>query len=259
VSQSSQVGAVARRALSDRDAAAVAPAPPPEVSPGWLSPAMAHELRNPLSAMTQAIRLVHESADVPDEDRELLELVMAEGSRLDRMVQRAARGAAAGAGPEPADLAALLEATVALVRLDPGIGQGVAFHVRTDPALAALAVDRDAVSQVLWNLLLNAARAVGDRGHVTVSARLDGGAGGDRRPRLVLEVCDDGPGLPAMLRGRLAEPGVTTRPGGAGLGLAVVQGIARSCGGELSLADSQAGGACVRLWLPLDPSADGKE
>ena len=103
------------------------------------------------------------------------------------------------------------------------------------------------IRRVLVNLCDNAARAVaGDGGRVTITARAPEG-----ESRCVLEVADDGPGIPAQLRERIFEPYVTTaRPGeGMGLGLAIARKILLEHGGDLELVPSAAGSAFL-LALP---------
>ena len=90
----------------------------------------------------------------------------------------------------------------------------------------------------------------GRPGTVTLSAGRDAG-------RAVIEVADDGPGVPPELRRRLFEPYVTTRPAGEGmgLGLAISRKILLDHGGDLELARSSAAGAAFRLLLPLAKDA----
>jgi len=80
-------------------------------------------------------------------------------------------------------------------------------------------------------------------GAVTVCTRAEGA-------EAVLEVLDEGPGIPAELKARIFEPYVTTKPQGSGLGLAIAARIAQEHGGRLEVADAPGGGACFRLVLP---------
>ncbi len=77
--------------------------------------------------------------------------------------------------------------------------------------------------------------------------------------RIVIEVRDNGRGLPADLRDRLVEPYVTTRSKGTGLGLAIVKKIMEDHGGELVLEDGEHGGACVRLIFPVSQPEPAEE
>lgn len=210
-----------------------------------LPAAVAHELANPLVAMTQAVSVLRASLSDP-EDLALADCVLAEGRRLRRLVQRVA---VAGWRPvrslDPVAIEDLVHGVVALVRLDPRVPGDVRFHIQLAPDLTPVVMDPDAMTQVLWNLVLNATQAVERGGNVTVVAEEA------RGNRLRLEVRDDGPGLlcePA----RALESGVSLRPGGSGLGLALSREIVEAHGGELSVASSQEGGARVRLWIPCN-------
>jgi nitrogen fixation/metabolism regulation signal transduction histidine kinase len=109
--------------------------------------------------------------------------------------------------------------------------------------------DRDQLAQVLVNLVKNAEEAMtGRAGKITVRVKAEG-------TDAVLEVQDEGPGIPEELRARIFEPYVTTKQQGTGLGLAIASRIAQEHEGRLELgsAEAEAGaakGACFRLVLP---------
>ena len=135
--------------------------------------------------------------------------------------------------------AAATKASVA-VRRDLGVGLPAALY------------DFPQMEQVLVNLLSNAiqACAAGQGSDRTVTVRTALAPGG-----VAIEIQDNGPGLPAAVRGRLFEPFVTTRrpEGGAGLGLAVCYGIVEEHGGSITAADTRPG-TRMRVELPLAPS-----
>jgi two-component system nitrogen regulation sensor histidine kinase NtrY len=118
-----------------------------------------------------------------------------------------------------------------------------------------LRCDSRQIAQVLTNVLLNAAQSINgregksaglSRGRIVIQghASADGG--------VILEVIDNGRGLPRENRARLAEPYVTTRTKGTGLGLAIVKKIMEEHSGRLEMDDAPGGGAVVRLVFP-DP------
>ncbi len=229
---------------SDRTARAPeAPAcePPSEIR---LPASVAHELANPLVAMTQAVSVLRGSLEDPD-DVELADCVLTEGRRLRRLIQRSA---AAGWRPvravDATAIEELIHAVVALVRLDPRAPADVRFHLRLEPGLEPIPMDRDAVTQVLWNLVLNAVQAVDREGNVTVLAERATGGG------LRVEVRDDGPGVPAGDVEGLFATGVSLRAEGTGHGLAVSREIVEAHGGALTFEPSESGGARVRFLLP---------
>lgn len=137
-------------------------------------------------------------------------------------------------------LAPLVEEVGAV--LPPGPGGEPAWRNAVPPGLEAEA-DRDQLFRVLANLGQNAIEAGATL--VTVAARREEG-------RLLLEVADNGPGLPPRARERLFQPFVgSARPGGSGLGLAIARELMRAHGGDLRLVASTGAGTVFQLELPL--------
>ena len=104
------------------------------------------------------------------------------------------------------------------------------------------------LDQVLMNLVANAADATGDGGHISVRARA-----GDAE-HLVIEIEDDGPGIPPETAGRIFEPFFTTKEvgKGTGLGLAISYGVVARHGGSIQVESEPGRGACFRIELPRD-------
>ena len=104
--------------------------------------------------------------------------------------------------------------------------------------------DPASLRRMLLNLVLNAADAVEGRGRIEVR-------GVRRGDTAVLEVHDDGPGVPAEKRQAIFDVFYTTKPHGTGLGLLSVRVAAEDHGGSVEVADSDLGGACFRVTLPM--------
>ena len=121
--------------------------------------------------------------------------------------------------------------------------QGIALDIDIENPAATVYADRVRLEQVLVNLLQNAAEAL----HGTASPRITIRAHGDAP--LVIDICDNGPGVPADLVPQLFTPFVTGRPDGLGLGLAIAGTIMAEFGGSLALIPSPLGGAGFRLEL----------
>src|SRR3546814_865303 len=126
--------------------------------------------------------------------------------------------------------------------------QKTAYEMRisdwsSDVCSSDLHADRVRLEQVLINLLQNAAEAMrGTNGaRVTLRAHGDG--------PVLIDICDNGPGIPADILPQLFTPFVTGRPDGLGLGLAIASDIMRGFGGTLTLIPSPLGGAGFRLTL----------
>ena len=224
---------------------------------GQLAAGVAHEINNPLAAITTCAEATQRDLRSADEFRRAaeergwnfyLEEIVRQALRckqitrglLDLARQRRARR-------EPCDLNALAARTVKLFeqRAAASDAGAVAFELRLDDALGELATDENLVRQVLDNLLTNALDALAGGGRVTVSTAAAG-------ERVRLEVADTGPGIPAEQLARIFEPFYTTKEAGrgSGLGLAIATTLAEALGGSLT-AESKVGvGSCFRLWLP---------
>jgi signal transduction histidine kinase len=113
--------------------------------------------------------------------------------------------------------------------------------------------DPERLAAMSGHLVQNALDAAGADGHVTVSLRRSG-------DHAVLEVQDDGPGMPReLLRDRLRHPFQSDKPGGFGLGLFECSELARELGGELAVESEPGRGTAARLRLPLAKPAPGGE
>jgi signal transduction histidine kinase len=129
--------------------------------------------------------------------------------------------------------------------LSPTLGDKTEI-VNSVPAGFEIYADRDQLVRLLSNLLRNAGAAGASR--IAVGARSDNASG---TPRVVLDVADNGPGLPENVRQRLFQPFAgSPRDGSTGLGLAIVRDLARAHGGDIVLISSGESGAAFRLTLP---------
>lgn len=206
---------------------------------GRLSAGLAHEIRNPLSSIRMHVQLLGRDPAVP---RSTTDLLLGEIDRLEGILS----DLLAWAGPArlekaPVDLAALAEEALRLMA--PQLEhRGTRTESELTP-LPEISGDRDRLRQVLRNLLTNARDAVGTGGRIRVATRAEPGW-------VVLEVEDDGPGIPAALEGRLFEPFATGRRDGTGLGLAITRQIVAAHGGTVA-AESVPGRTVFRVRLPL--------
>jgi two-component system, NtrC family, sensor histidine kinase PilS len=216
---------------------------------GRVAAGLAHELRNPVAAMSGSIELLRGGLELAPEEARLMDIVTREAARLNDLVTRFleyARPTVPRRGA--ADLARLAADTLEVFANDPA---AASIRIERDLAPAECRCDADLMRQVLWNLLANAAHAArwnhlasGGKGCVTVrtAAEPQGWAR--------LEVEDDGAGIPVQDLPRLFTPFFTTKERGSGLGLATVQRIVDAHHGTVVAGAGRAGGACFVVRLP---------
>ncbi|HKP13778.1 MAG TPA: ATP-binding protein [Blastocatellia bacterium] len=220
---------------------------------GQMAAQVAHEVKNPLSAIKSIAQVMREEEALKDYDRDL-ELIVSEIDRLNRTVsQLLAFSRPSRADQRPVPLAELLDSSVALITAEAK-EQGVAIKTEPADAVTLTGAQAGALREALSNLVINAVQAMGGGGEVTIRAHVEAARRAKQdAARLVLTVTDDGPGIPADAQQKVFEPFYSTKSRGTGLGLAIVQRRAVELGGIVELispvADGQ--GTQFRLSVPL--------
>jgi signal transduction histidine kinase len=213
---------------------------------GRMAATVAHEIKNPLSAIKSIAQVMREDEQVNHEYDRDLRLIVGETDRLSQSVtQLLSFARKESAAEQPLTVDELLNSVVHLFQANAR-EQGVNLEcsIESDATLGGKCVSalRDAVS----NLLLNALQATPSGGEVKlIAVAIDG--------ELSISVEDSGSGVPAELRERIWEPFFTTRQRGTGLGLAIVRKRVQEVGGSALLGSASNGrGAVFVLRLPLD-------
>ncbi len=203
---------------------------------GRLTANLAHEIRNPLGAISHATELLGEEQPANETVKRLLAIIQDNTQRLDRMVNEVLwlnRGDRAQR--EPIDLIEHLQRFVEqfadVEKIDVQM-----FRLELRGRLQIL-FDKSHLEQVMWNLCRNAVRHCRQAaGSVTLRVSGDADAG-----TVQIDVADDGPGVPGPMRSRLFEPFFTTSPGGTGLGLYIAREVCEANGATLDYVESAAG------------------
>lgn len=200
---------------------------------------IAHELNNPLTLVLANVGFLLEPAQFEDpvEQRAVLTEILAGACRLRDLV--ASMRVLGTDAHGPCLISDVVGATLGVCR-HAAARRGATLTEHISPGLLVLGVASDLL-RLLLNLIMNAV----DAGAHQVAVRVD-------RSGAMIEwsVTDDGPGIPVALLSRVCEPGITTKVGGGGLGLALCCKIAAEHGGELRINSEQGAGTTVFVRLP---------
>ena len=215
---------------------------------GQMAATVAHEVKNPLSAIKSIAQVMREDQSLGFEYERDLSLIVGETDRLSQSVTQLLSFARKEVAEEvPLRIGELIPSAVGLFKANADerrIKLNIQIEATDELGGTAVAAVRDALS----NLVLNALQATPTGGEITVTARKDGSS-------LCIVVEDSGAGVPKELRQRIWEPFFTTKQRGTGLGLAIVRKRIEEAGGSARLAGSiNGGGARFELRVPLETS-----
>ena len=204
---------------------------------GRLTANIAHEIRNPLGAISHAAELLQEEPAINDTVKRLTTIIQDNSQRLDRMVDdvlRLKRGDSAHR--ESFELVEYLKTFVEqFCQIEKIPGEIFAIDLQAQPRVV---FDRSHLNQVMWNLCRNAVRHCRrESGSIRVAVGLEA-----RDGVVKLDVIDDGPGVPVALRSQLFEPFFTTAAGGTGLGLYIAREVCEANGAKLDYVETEDGG-----------------
>jgi signal transduction histidine kinase len=212
---------------------------------GRMSGSVGHELRNPLSVMSSVVFLLDSLPDASPKLKDYASLLR-EQIRLSERIISDLLDRARHSAPvrHTVDVPCFLNDLISRANIPPT----VTSERQYPETMPAVTMDRDHVGQIVWNLITNAVQAMHSAGVLQVNATLAG-------ERLLIEVCDTGPGVAAAAYERVFQPLYTTKVQGVGLGLSVSRAFARSNGGDLYVKDHPGKGACFCLDLPVGHAA----
>lgn len=212
---------------------------------GRLTSGVAHEVKNPLNAMTIHLELLKEKLDGPPEEvQQSLEVIGSEIRRLDRVVQRFLRFIR----PEELsvkllDLNALLSDVASLLGAEWKEG-GIDFSFQFDPTVPLVPADEELLRQAFMNILLNACQAMPNGGKVRMSTEREDGF-------VNVTIADAGVGIPPEDLDKVFRLYYTTKPGGSGIGLSMVYRIIQMHDGVIDVFSKVDRGTTLTVRLPV--------
>lgn len=219
---------------------------------GQLAAGVAHEVRNPLTAIRSTMQYLGQTFDDGDPKKELTRELIDEVDRIDSTIAGLLSLTRSGEfQATEVDLVALLRQTARLMEIQAR-KQSVALEELYPPDPLVVQADASQLKQVFLNLILNALQAMPEGGLITLEAALVDAASGTDGEKLVnVRVSDDGPGIPRERLGRVFDPFYTTKPEGTGLGLAICYNVVQRHKGEMEIVSAEGEGTSVSIFLPL--------
>lgn len=212
---------------------------------GQLAAGLAHELRNPLTAIRTLVEVARSRGADAQLDGRDLEVVEEEITRLDSTLQSFLDYARPPKlERRPIDIREVVQRTVQLANARADV-QSIVIDVAVPDEPVIVSADAEQLRQVLLNLLLNALDALKTGGRIEVRASTDAATN-----QVVLRVSDNGPGIPESIRKTVFDPFISSKPSGTGLGLTICRRIVESHGGTITAENSPGGGAVLTIGLP---------
>lgn len=212
---------------------------------GQMAASVAHEVRNPLSAINNCLAVLRADVAEPSRAHAALEIIQGEVERLTGLTSNfLSFGKPRTPINKPIVLERTIEKTCALLeRHISQEGLPIVVMRQIEPISSLLVFDSDGLETVIWNLLLNATQAIPGPGRIEVALRCYPGC-------FLLAVSDSGKGIAPGSRARIFEPFYSQRPLGAGLGLAIVQRLVREWGGRIRLRSEVGQGTAFFVRVP---------
>lgn len=223
---------------------------------GRFTSAIAHEIRNPLTGIGAGIQYLKRSSDFNDEQDKSIESILSEVNRLNRIITDLFKVAKPrGLLYQEANISELVERGYNSIK-DIFAERDVEFVNRVDLDLPSVDLDPDQITQVIINLLKNAAEAVEEGGKVEAAARIcDGNIRGEnikeRQEIIQIDISDNGIGFDEEIGGQVFEPFFSKKAGGTGLGLYISHSIIQHHYGRIDINSEPGKGTTFTICLPV--------
>jgi len=230
---------------------------------GSLAAGMAHEIRNPLASLSGAIQMLKSELHLDPQQNHLMEITLRESERLNSLITDFLHFAHPPQMRRSLwEVGKILDETVELFIHSQAFHEGLQI-TRSQPNGEMLAlIDADQMRQVFWNLLINAAQAIPERGEIRISVEKTEEAWGGNFPSgssgvgeawVKIVIADSGNGIPPQEKEKIFEPFYSTKEGGTGLGLSIVHKIIENHNGGIKVESEMGRGSTFTIFLPAEP------
>jgi two-component system sensor histidine kinase PilS (NtrC family) len=223
---------------------------------GEMAAGIAHEIRNPLASMSGSIQILRQDLTLTTEQAQLMDIVLRESERLNDTI----RSFLAYARPQrfhiaPLDVRRVLNDTAMLLRNSAEVKAGHLVEVDVPSDEVSFEADENQIRQIVWNLATNGLRAMRDGGRLHLAARAESASEWGGADSIVLQVKDEGVGIPPEELEGIFQPFHGSFSRGSGLGLAIVHRIVSDYSGEILVSSTPGAGTTVTVRLPVRVTA----
>jgi two-component system, NtrC family, sensor histidine kinase PilS len=218
-----------------------------------LAAGMAHEIRNPLSSLSGSIQMLKSELALESHQERLMDIILRESERLNALITDFLLFAQPPkTNKDVWNIKSILEETIELFTHSPDYSEGIQVRYPHPLEDIRILVDPDQMKQVFWNLILNAAQAMGEKGELTVGLERKTDGMAQRRPRewVKISISDSGKGIVPHEKDKIFEPFYTTKDGGTGLGLSIVHKIIETHDGVIKVESEVGRGSTFTILLP---------
>ena len=225
---------------------------------GNLAARLAHEIKNPMTAIQTFIQLLPKKYDDENFRNTFYEIAREETRRVNNLITELLDLVKTRQSHFALDDLHRLIDKMILLMSPQSNAKKITIDCNLDPAIGKVWMDTEKIKQVILNILSNAIDFTPVKGKITVTTRLDMSRG-NRAGEVILEIRDSGPGIPEKLVDKIFDPYFTTkhksdRHNGTGLGLFIAYQNMKDHGGSIEVQNSRKGGAVFILTLPNTPS-----
>jgi len=230
---------------------------------GLLAAGMAHEIRNPLAAMSGSIQMLKSELTLDHHQQHLMEITLRESERLNSLIMDFLLFAQPPQTNKMLwEVGNIIGETIELFIHSPSFQEGI--HIfRPNPSQRFQAmIDPEQMKQVFWNLLINAAQAMPNGGEIHIHLQKRNEFWGEtylplptqkkEKEWIEISIIDSGNGIAPQEKEKIFEPFFTTKEGGTGLGLSIVHKIIENHNGVIKIESELGKGSIFTILLPID-------